>query len=131
MDTSRESVTWDIVMAAANVDKQSLEKATPNGVITIIKALETFGLTSFPMAMSPATEVTVSQVDFGHMRQWLSRCEADIVHAECVAAPVKWQYLPGTRFKVVDLHRGCVVEAPENCSFVALSYVWGGVDHYD
>jgi hypothetical protein len=36
--------------------------------------------------------------------------------------------LPGTQFKVIDIHRRCIVKAPEGCSFITLTYVWGGVD---
>ena len=125
---SRPTITWDTVVTAANTDEQLLETTESNGVITITKALETFGLTSFPLTSSSATKSLLSQVDFGPIRRWLSLCEEDVAHAKCVASPIDWQYLPGTRFKVIDLDRGCVIEAPEKCSFVALSYVWGGVD---
>ncbi|MCJ1245185.1 hypothetical protein MMC30_002386 [Trapelia coarctata] len=31
-------------------------------------------------------------------------------------------------FRVLDVFRGCVVEAPIKCRYLALSYVWGGID---
>lgn len=31
--------------------------------------------------------------------------------------------------KVIDVEQDCVVEAPENCAYIALSYVWGDINH--
>lgn len=30
-----------------------------------------------------------------------------------------------TAFRVIDVNRACIVEVPNNCRYVALSYVWG------
>ncbi|EXJ75623.1 uncharacterized protein A1O5_00130 [Cladophialophora psammophila CBS 110553] len=82
-------------------------------------------------SLSPQLETikfTVSGVDFTHISRWLSFCEDDRNHTECKASQIQWQNLPGTRFKVIDTHRRCIVEAPEGCSYIALTYVWGGVD---
>lgn len=69
---------------------------------------------------------TVSRVDFSHTRRWLFQCERDANHSECKASKLLWQSFPGVRFRAIDVHKRCIVEAPINCSYIALSYVWGG-----
>lgn len=41
---------------------------------------------------------------------------------------MQWRDLPGVQFRVIDVCRRCIVDAPVGCSFAVLSYVWGGVD---
>ena len=67
-------------------------------------------------------------VSFSHIRQWLSQCEENATHKECKASPIPWQNFPGVRFRAIDVFRCCIVDVPNECSFMALSYVWGGVD---
>ncbi|KAF2193520.1 HET-domain-containing protein [Zopfia rhizophila CBS 207.26] len=71
---------------------------------------------------------TISEVDFTYIRQWLSRCEEDVGHNECKASTIQWPNLRGVQFKVIDVYRRCIVNAPDGCSFIVLTYVWGGVD---
>jgi hypothetical protein len=71
---------------------------------------------------------SVSGVDFSHIREWLSGCEEDVSHNECKASTIQWQNFPGVRFKAIDVHRRYIVDAPDDCSFIVLTYVWGGVD---
>jgi hypothetical protein len=55
---------------------------------------------------------------------WLSKCEETHNH-DCTP-----NTMPSGRsfvFRVIDVCHGCVIEAPENCKYVALSYVWGGI----
>lgn len=73
---------------------------------------------------------TVSGVDFSCIRNWLSRCEGDVNHNECKASKLLWKNLPGIRFKVIDVYRRCIVDAPSDCSYIVLSYVWGGVTQF-
>ncbi|KAH8811262.1 heterokaryon incompatibility protein-domain-containing protein [Xylogone sp. PMI_703] len=81
-----------------------------------------------PLSSPLESTTTISGVDFSFICQWLSQCEEDPDHIECKAAPNKWPDLPGAKFKLIDIQRRCIVDAPENVSFVALSYVWGGVE---
>ncbi|KAK3322824.1 heterokaryon incompatibility protein-domain-containing protein [Apodospora peruviana] len=72
---------------------------------------------------------TVSGTDFSHVRQWLFCCDADPAgHSACQPLPAQFKKLPGVTFKIIDVRRRCIVDAPEDCSFVVLTYVWGGVD---
>ncbi|KAH8891766.1 HET-domain-containing protein, partial [Thozetella sp. PMI_491] len=72
---------------------------------------------------------TVANVDFTHIKHWLAQCEDDVeCHQKCKASPIKWRNLPGIRFKVIDVQGRRIVNAPDDCSFVALTYVWGGVN---
>ncbi|KAM7202261.1 Heterokaryon incompatibility protein (HET) domain containing protein [Rhypophila sp. PSN 637] len=80
------------------------------------------------LALGPAKS-TVSNLDFSHTREWLAECVTDTDgHADCQEFAVQWENLPGVTFRVVDACKRCIVEAPEGSSFVALTYVWGGID---
>lgn len=57
-------------------------------------------------------------------RSWLSLCERH--HGHKCTAPI-WPKPPPQpkRLLVIDVQRRCIIPAPPECSFVALSYVWG------
>ena len=59
------------------------------------------------------------------VQQWISLCQND--HGEACQQP-RW-IIAGekqhSRLRVLDLHECCIVEAPPNCDYFALSYVWG------
>jgi hypothetical protein len=57
--------------------------------------------------------------------KWLAICEG--VHDECQQGHGKEQDLEFT-LRVIDVEPGCIVEAAPNCRYIALSYVWGGVN---
>lgn len=71
---------------------------------------------------------TLKDLSFAPISDWLDTCDQELGHAACRAAPIVWQQLPGISFKVIDIERMCIVEAPELCSFLALTYVWGDTD---
>lgn len=54
-------------------------------------------------------------------------------HPKCAAATkLRKKKEMKTKLFVIDLHDFCIVPAPENCVYAALSYVWGaGADDYD
>ncbi|KAJ4350470.1 uncharacterized protein N0V89_009091 [Didymosphaeria variabile] len=58
------------------------------------------------------------RVDFDLLKTWTGRCEE---HGQCL--PDEASELE--RFKVIDCETRTVQRAPEKCSFVALSYLWG------
>ncbi|KAL5388906.1 hypothetical protein DPSP01_002612 [Paraphaeosphaeria sporulosa] len=62
-------------------------------------------------------------------RKWLATCDQDLEHVACRAAPITWLQLPGVSLKVIDVERACIVEAPKHCFFMALTYVWGKINH--
>ncbi|KAI9925169.1 hypothetical protein ASPWEDRAFT_45893 [Aspergillus wentii DTO 134E9] len=61
--------------------------------------------------------------NFSMMRNWLHRCES--THASN-CQPVWSEELSSTR--MVDVHTRTVVPYPPDCRYIALSYVWGGVE---
>lgn len=65
-----------------------------------------------------------AQMDKTLILDWLSRCEAD--HHNC--RPGCWADEPDLTLRLIDVKRRCVVKAPPNCRYMALSYVWGGVE---
>ncbi|OAG05465.1 uncharacterized protein CC84DRAFT_1216813 [Paraphaeosphaeria sporulosa] len=62
-------------------------------------------------------------------QKWLATCDQDLEHVACGAAPITWLQLPGVSLKVIDVERACIVEAPKHCFFMALTYVWGKINH--
>ena len=68
-------------------------------------------------------------IDFGPVKQWIQDCELELLpswsfprsHKRCK------QELPSAlhAFRVIDCEERRIVDAPPECSFVALSYVWG------
>ncbi|KAH0534113.1 hypothetical protein FGG08_007287 [Glutinoglossum americanum] len=63
-----------------------------------------------------------SEVDFGLCRSWLQLC-SDSHQDSCQEEAMDRGRLVG--FRLVDVNRRCVVEAPAGAQYVALSYVWG------
>jgi Heterokaryon incompatibility protein (HET) len=107
-------------------------------VITIRFALHTTpdSLTCDPMvrrALKAAGRDTIpsTQIDLGVIRSWWQRCKAE--HPECRKKSKGLSSDPtSTRmvFRVIDVEKNEVVIAPKACAYVALSYVWGGIDAY-
>lgn len=62
------------------------------------------------------------------IRQWLARCREEASHNNCHPLAIQWPTTPGVQFRLIDIHRRCITVAPENCQYMALSYVWGAVD---
>jgi hypothetical protein len=56
------------------------------------------------------------------VRDWLDRCER---HIGCGADHSSKDF--NFTFRLIDVQKGCLVEAPVDCRYVALSYVWGSV----
>lgn len=60
------------------------------------------------------------------LRQWIfdcetthgEECEESLVHADLLTEPKDV-------FRAVDVEQMCIVQAPRNCRYVALSYLWG------
>ncbi|KAH8655053.1 heterokaryon incompatibility protein-domain-containing protein [Tricladium varicosporioides] len=57
------------------------------------------------------------------IRQWIGHCsDADLDHSTCYS-PGRARHLPLLR--LIDIEMQCIVPAPLDTSYVALSYVWG------
>ncbi|PPQ71058.1 hypothetical protein CVT26_011460, partial [Gymnopilus dilepis] len=72
------------------------------------------------------------QIDFSMVRNWLTMCRAGhgdfcnqsgMLNHE-ISDPVA--EIPS--FRLIDVVENCIVPAPHNCTYVALSYVWGNID---
>lgn len=61
------------------------------------------------------------RISSSRLKEWLSRCEEQ--HHPTQAKPGEHALPEG--MLVIDVRKSCVVPAPENCKYVALSYVWG------
>ena len=96
--------------------------------INLSHILASLHLKRSQLPVRQTVESPIYEVSFRGTLQWLSHCDKDDIHRDCRAPAIQWQNLPGVRFKVIDVSRRCVVDAPDVLSFVVLSYVWGGVD---
>lgn len=74
------------------------------------------------------SQSSLVNVDLSQVVEWLSHCEGSPEHDRCKVTDLQWKEFSGVQFRLVDLQRRCVVEASKASSFVALSYVWGGVN---
>ena len=60
------------------------------------------------------------KVDYGIIKGWLEFCEKHHTAGCCEAEKVT---LSG--FRLIDCHTLCIIPAPNDCEYIALSYVWG------
>ncbi|KAF1992900.1 HET-domain-containing protein, partial [Amniculicola lignicola CBS 123094] len=69
--------------------------------------------------------LTRHQINLSQVRQWLNMCEPQ---PEDRCGPSTNQNIPN--FKVVDVQTNRVVSAPEKCTYIALSYIWGSTQPF-
>lgn len=66
-----------------------------------------------------------TKISWELVREWLSACDTQHhLEASNITQPIAPGHLP-RGFMVIDVRAGCLIDAPPNCSYVALSYVWG------
>ncbi|KAI9763925.1 MAG: hypothetical protein M1839_006118 [Geoglossum umbratile] len=66
--------------------------------------------------------VPKGKADLLLLQRWLSTCEKmHVPHSGEIQNAVK--LFPN--FRVIDVQRKCVIKAPDDCRYLALSYVWG------
>ena len=63
-------------------------------------------------------------MDITLILDWLSPCEADPHNC----TPNCWFDEPDLPLRLIDVKQRSVVRAPPNCRYMALSYVWRGVE---
>ncbi|CAD6446554.1 e05c4300-f911-4919-b47e-71c89540d9fc [Sclerotinia trifoliorum] len=56
------------------------------------------------------------------LRSWIDSCET---HHTPDCAPQTWIRDPKSPFRLIDVKRRCIVRAPAECRYLALSYCWG------
>lgn len=67
--------------------------------------------------------VPTPHISWTTVKEWLLECDSQHPHAP-VDIPQISEDLP-EGFMVIDVGAGCIVDAPRNCCYIALSYVWG------
>lgn len=60
-------------------------------------------------------------VDWKWVLRWLETCTKDYTNY-CTPLPRIFEL---DHFRVIDVQRRCIMNAPENCAYVTLSYAWG------
>ena len=84
------------------------------------RCLNTYGEGSYRFL---SRKVRSDRVNFELLNSWLSRCEK--YHSRsCDELGAATSKLP-KHLRVVDIKQMSIVQAPENCHYVAMSYVWG------
>jgi hypothetical protein len=66
-----------------------------------------------------------SFLNYDLIRTWLKHCKTN--HTICSGVKTSSVALTTKHFWVIDVEHRCIIRAPENCQYIALSYVWGGV----
>lgn len=63
------------------------------------------------------------KINFELIQEWLTDCDKS--HHECVrVGEQNWQRMP-SNFRLIDIHRRCLVKTAQRLRYIALSYVWG------
>lgn len=75
-----------------------------------------------------SVQPVVHKTFLNNIRRWLAHCEEDSAHRKCQPSTLHWPTFPGVQFRVIDVFRRCITVGPENCQYIALSYVWGTVN---
>jgi hypothetical protein len=72
------------------------------------------------------------QIDFTMVRNWLSMCQtwhgSQCDKSQMLNHKVDDPASEIPSFRLIDVVDNCIVHAPCNCKYVALSYVWGRID---
>ncbi|APA13169.1 hypothetical protein SS1G_14072 [Sclerotinia sclerotiorum 1980 UF-70] len=65
-----------------------------------------------------------SFIDFDLVRGWMEGCEKNHKCGESFTS-LTGPYRTPAEFKCIDVEQMCIVEPPEKCRYITLSYVWG------
>lgn len=66
-------------------------------------------------------------MDLQLIRRWLKLCETS--HGpQCARSPFNETIQPVLNLRVIDVLSKCIITAPQNCRYIALSYVWGSTN---
>lgn len=68
----------------------------------------------------------LQKVDIRLLRSWIDSCER---HHAPDCSPKTWTREAKGRFRLIDVKRRCIVRAPSECRYIALSYCWGKGKH--
>jgi hypothetical protein len=75
-----------------------------------------------PHSLFSGRSVSSSSTNFDLLKHWLSLCERSHL-TSCGVRDILDS--PSPSLRVLDVVKGCVVTAPPDCRYLALSYVWG------
>ncbi|KAI1210567.1 HET-domain-containing protein [Annulohypoxylon truncatum] len=90
-----------------------------------VPSVDKYATDEEPFAVFPSGRVVGEEVSVGLLRRWYRTCHEK--HTEkCsrptwLAADTSWP----ERLRLIDVRTLCIVEAPDECPYFALSYVWG------
>lgn len=75
--------------------------------------------------VDPIRDLSVAgtQISWNVVKDWLFECDSQHHHEKPGITPTIDALPRG--FMVIDVETGCIVDAPPDCTYIALSYVWG------
>lgn len=71
----------------------------------------------------PGMAVPGPHISWTIVKEWLLECDSQHSNEPADIPQINEDFPQG--FMVIDVGDGCIVDAPSNCSYIALSYVWG------
>ncbi|KAF2107750.1 heterokaryon incompatibility protein-domain-containing protein, partial [Lophiotrema nucula] len=75
--------------------------------------------------------IAPTQIDLALIPSWWQRCKDEHLGCRVKAKdPKSNPAAPNALLRVIDVQKNEIVIAPKECAYVALSYVWGGIDSY-
>lgn len=97
---------------------------TPNKEWMTSIALPRIANESVEESLNCARELKPGIIDFGLVKKWKDSCES--WHEECRIK--NWCEAPqcSQNLCIINVKRRCLIKAPQDCRYIALSYVWGG-----
>lgn len=127
-ENSRYKVDEEITLKTLDGVETSADNIS-EAMIKCPQVSETIQLNASQFVFSPGLRgCTIFQTDFNPIQQWLSQCEEDVDHDKCKHSKIRWRSFPGVMFRLIDVSQRCIVEATDDCSFIVLTYVWGGAN---
>ncbi|KAH6867531.1 heterokaryon incompatibility protein-domain-containing protein [Thelonectria olida] len=75
----------------------------------------------------PGRVIKPGQIDIEQVRRWLQQCETEHTGA-CQHSKIAEFNKLRANLLVIDVQAQCLRNLPESCRYIALSYVWGGVE---
>lgn len=94
----------------------------PNNREHRIQVLADISSNNYSAKLNLGRRVEPSRVNIGLLKRWITACVC--IHG-AICNPTKYETTRRFTLRLVDVRRRCIVIAPDDCEYVALSYTWG------
>lgn len=105
-------------------DRVSYDEFDRSGVLSAIFSLTT---PNGDTKASIGREVDVNNIDWGHVRSWITSCRRDghFDEVKTYSTPAEQTRSTQPQLRVIDVDAACIAPLPPDAAYVALSYQWG------